>query len=94
MAKSDSQEQRHQKMATRRQRWLTPFISFGRWCWPSPKVSWSIFIVLVVLVIGGVTEYNLVANPDAGISNPKLSVHVTTLLTKIQRERYSRQQLR
>ena len=27
MAKSDSQELRHQKMATRRQRWLAPFIS-------------------------------------------------------------------
>ena len=87
MAKSDSQEPRHQKMATGRQRWLAPFISFGRWFWTSPKVAWSIFIVLVVLVIGGVTEYNLVANPDAGISNPTLS-------TKIRRERYSRQQLR
>lgn len=60
MAKSDSQGLRHQKIATRRQRWLAPFISFGKWCWTSPKVAWSIFIVLVVLVIGGVTEYNLV----------------------------------
>lgn len=94
MARSDSQEQCHQKMATRRQRWLAPFISFGRWCWTSPKAAWSIFIVLVVLVIGGVTEYNLVENPDAGISNPKLAAHVTTLSTKIRRERYSRQQLR
>ena len=94
MAKSDSQGLRHQKIATRRQRWLAPFISFGKWCWTSPKVAWSIFIVLVVLVIGGVTEYNLVVNPDAGISNPKLAAHVTTLSTKIRKERYSRQQLR
>ena len=94
MAESDSKEPRHQKMVNRRQRWLAPFISFGRWFWTSPKVAWSIFIVLVVLVIGGVTEYNLVANPDAGISNPKLAAHVTTLSTKIRRERYSRQQLR
>ena len=59
---------------------------------PVFKREW--FTVLVVLVIGGVTEYNLVVNPDVGISNPKLAAHVTTLSTKIRQERYSRQQLR
>lgn len=75
--KNSGQKVRHQKMVVRRQRWLAPFCYFCE------------MVLDFTCVCVWISEYNLMTDPDTGISNVNLVAHMMRLSAKTQEARYS-----